>query len=167
MLKTKLELQKLIQENNENYLTYKTSELEYQIKDSIFQEASMLLEYDEGDGHFKRNWGKYAAGGAGLALANGGAFGTGPQNFVHTGIQAINNMGHQALDATTNGLKTTSDYYGKDLNNNTPAHLNQEHLNQEHLNQVLDPYKASSFGLGSGSGLGSGLGLSSLANHSS
>lgn len=120
MLKTKLEIQKLIQENDENYLTYKTSELEYQIKDSILHEASMLLEYDEGDSHFKRNWGKYATGIGGVALANGGAFGAGAQHAVHTGLQAGKNMAHTAFDGATNGLKNTSNYYSHGLSDLDP-----------------------------------------------
>ncbi len=120
MLKSKLEIAKLIQENNENYLNYKTTELEYQLRDSILTEASMLLEYDEGDGHFKRNWGKYATGIGGIALANGGAFGAGAQHAVHTGLQAGKNMAHTAFDGATGGLKNTANYYSHGLSDLDP-----------------------------------------------
>ena len=119
-LKSKLILDTLIQENDANYLNYRNSDLEYKLVDSILQEAMQLFE-DEGDGHFKRNWGKYAAGlGVGGVLANGGTFGAGAQHATQSMMNAAKNIGHTGFDKASAGLDKSADYYSHGLSKLDP-----------------------------------------------
>ena len=120
MLKQKLQIMGLIQENDAAYLKYENTELEYKLVNSILQEAMQLFE-DEGDGHFKRNWGKYAAGlGVGGVLANGGTFGAGAQHATHSMLNAAKNIGHTAFDKASDGLDKSANYYSHGLSKLDP-----------------------------------------------
>ena len=110
MFNQNLHLNNLILENQELYLTGKISEFDYIIKESVYvsglHQIQLMQENDyqpQQGNHFTRNWGKYALGGTGLAMANAGALGQDAKNFVDMG----KSFGHQTGEA----FKHTANHY--------------------------------------------------------
>jgi hypothetical protein len=90
------------------------------IKDALLQENE-----DERPGignHLRNNWGKYAAGGAGIGMAHAGAFGNQAKNFVDNAGTMGQHMGDRLAAHASESMKKAGDFYNTPGAPGNPSH---------------------------------------------